>query len=224
MDAEPYGMRQDEAKGAESENHRAAGSTSREDSPRLSEDVRLVEGVLAGDEEASQEFLQRMRCIPRMIGSIVKRRGPALDAEERFDVSQEVFSRIWSHLDRFSGRSSLESWAFGYCALVLAERRRARRTLSTEAIEITPAAPPPAELAEDERELIHGELARLAPALRVVVDLKHFEGLSFPELSRRLGISPNTAKTRYYRAISTLEGRLRSAFPGPRASSAEGIR
>lgn len=45
-----------------------------------------------------------------------------------------------------------------------------------------------------------------------VIELKHFEGLSFTEVAARLSISSNSVKTRYYRGLRRLEQRLSPIF------------
>lgn len=63
----------------------------------------------------------------------------------------------------------------------------------------------------DLHEEIRQAMERLPPAEAEVIRLKHFEGLTFDEIGTRLDTSPNTAKTRYYRGLGTLETLL-----GPR--------
>ena len=59
-----------------------------------------------------------------------------------------------------------------------------------------------------DEELVHLALEELEPPLARIVQLKHFEDLTFEALAERLDISPNTAKTRYYRGLVRLERRL----------------
>lgn len=59
-------------------------------------------------------------------------------------------------------------------------------------------------------ELCHA-LERLGPPEDEIVRRKHFDGQSFDALGSALGISPNTAKTYYYRALSRLRDLLDSS-------------
>jgi RNA polymerase sigma factor (sigma-70 family) len=45
----------------------------------------------------------------------------------------------------------------------------------------------------------------LAARERRVVELKHFEDLTFDEIGARLATSPNTVKTWYYEALADLK-------------------
>jgi RNA polymerase sigma factor (sigma-70 family) len=59
-----------------------------------------------------------------------------------------------------------------------------------------------------EFEGVHLALARLDPPADDIVRLKHFEELTFEEIGQRLLLSPNTAKTHYYRALVRLREAL----------------
>ena len=51
-------------------------------------------------------------------------------------------------------------------------------------------------------------IERIDPRDAEVIQLKHFRHLSFDEIGETLGISPNTAKSRYYRALVRLREML----------------
>lgn len=183
-------------------------------------DLALAAAALAGDREALETFLQRMRCIPRFIARLTRGGSLGTLRTERADLAQEAFRRVWAELPAYEGRASLETWAWRFCAHVVSEARRRRKPLTGDPPERP--APEPGGLDPDEELRIHAALETLEPELRAVVELKHFEGETFPALATRLGISPNTAKTRYYRALAILRLRLRLSFPGlEEASPAE---
>ena len=51
-------------------------------------------------------------------------------------------------------------------------------------------------------------LGDLGPPAEEVIRLRHFSDLTFAAIARRLGLSPNTAKSHYYRGLVRLRGRL----------------
>ena len=53
-------------------------------------------------------------------------------------------------------------------------------------------------------EEVHEGLRKIGREEAEVIRLKHFEGQTFEEISRHLGLSPNTVKTRYYRGLEEL--------------------
>ena len=71
---------------------------------------------------------------------------------------------------------------------------------------------PERELDPLDSALVHAALARLSEAERGVIRLKQFEELTFDAIATRLGLSVNTAKTRYYRGLAHLRDLLATRF------------
>jgi len=175
-------------------------------------DLLLVRTALAGKRAAVRAFLERMRCIPRMIAAHNRKLGAPLGDDEVEDVVQETLLAVWRKLERYDGRAALETWIYPFCFFEYMRRLRLRRQqprLLDDALEgssLEPEARAEASLLELE-PLLDG-LQALEADLSVVLRLKHFEDLTFEEIGVRLTISPNTAKTRYYRGLEKLRGRL----------------
>lgn len=134
--------------------------------------------------------------------------GRALTEHELEDLEQDVLMVLWRKLDRFDGTSTLETWVYRTARFELLNGLRRKRKQP---------------LAMDERDLLlpddgfdpaeHAEealraLDRLGPPADEIVRLKHFEQLTFEEIADRHGESPNTIKTRYYRALVRLRALL----------------
>lgn len=191
-------------------------------------DRALVRRARAGDPEAVENLARRMLCIPRILDLLARRTGPFRDADERADAVQEVASRVWSALDRYQGRAGLETWIYGFCSLTLIDLRRARSRARRREQPLESDT----SLAEERPEPFDGldalevqaAIGRLPADEAAVVEGRLFEGLTFEEFARRDGSSPNTAKTRYYRALDRLRGWLHRSFgeagspDGPRSA------
>jgi RNA polymerase sigma-70 factor (ECF subfamily) len=179
-------------------------------------DAELVRGALRGEEAAIELLVERLRCVPRILSAINRRHGGLLDAHDLADLAQDTIVLVWRKLGSFQAPGTLDTWAYGIALreCMNALRRKLRPTARTDsaaggaAFEI--AAPPVADPLE------HAELgdflAELAPEEQAVIRLKHEDGLTFEEIGLRLGIPPNTAKTRHYRGLRTLEARLTAAW------------
>jgi len=174
-----------------------------------SSDLELVRSVLAEDRKAIDVFVERMRCIPRILQAKNGRFGHSLDAQDLDDLSQEVFSKVWSKLGTYRGDAALETWAYPFCvyALMNALRKAKRRPHELAEPSETPAPRDPSLSLEEERDLYRA-LDELDEGESRVVALKHFRDATFDAIGDRLEISPNTAKTRYYRALSRLRSLL----------------
>ena len=165
-------------------------------------DTLLVRAVLAREAGALEPFTERMKCVPRILSALNRRIGRPLDEHDLVDVEQEALVVIWKKLPSFDGKHSLEAWAFRVCYLCLMNATRKARTRS-QAVElglneetiVARSTPDPSQY-----EDVYRGLDRLPADESEVLRLKHFDELTFEEIGERLSLSPNTIKTRYYRA------------------------
>jgi RNA polymerase sigma-70 factor (ECF subfamily) len=141
--------------------------------------------------------------------------GSAAEAEE---VLQEVFLYVWNHAARYeASRSSVSTW------LVLVARSRAIDRLRTrKVVERTHetahqregpehASPEGVEavFVRERRERVRGEMEKLPPEQRQVLEMAFYEGLSQSEIAARAGLPLGTVKTRTLLAMKKLRGALR---------------
>jgi len=154
--------------------------------------------------------MERLRCVPRILRVANARAGGPLDAHEVEDLVQDTLAAVWRKLPTFSGDSSLETWVYGFCLHELMNAIRRHRTQTARTGHRLDASTPepfeaPRELASSfERERLYAAVDRLEADEARVLRLKHFAEMTFAEIGERLGLSPNTIKTRYYRALERL--------------------
>ncbi len=188
-----------------------------QDSIDHADDVRLVRRAEIGEPEAVRELLRRLCCVPVILSARNRRLGSPLDEVLLQDVAQDVLVAVWKRLDRFGGESTLEAWTYRFCVHkhLAAVRNRGRR-IRIEAVHsptLDSRRAPELER-ESDQELVQLALEALESDLLRVVRLKLFDGLTFEEIGRRLAVSPNTVKTRYYRALGRLREFLASRGRG----------
>ena len=180
-------------------------------------DLRLVRDALAGDRQAVDGFIARMRCVPLILAARNARLGNYLNRDELTDLVQETLATVWRKLDGFAGESALESWVYGIChnnhMNAIRSKRRHLRLLEDQAEPVEPGGDP-ALAAAFEYEQVHLGLERLEERQAAVIRLKHFGALTFEQIAARLDMSTNTAKTHYYRGLERMRGFLRPHFQG----------
>lgn len=183
-------------------------ATPTERSADHADDLALARAVGANDPAALERFVQRMGCVPRMLHRQNERLGAPMDGGDVEDLVQDVLIVIWRKLDRFEGRSTLETWVYRVCRLELmngVRRKRRRPTLMEDVGESMPDAAP--EPVDDAEAALRG-LEALGPPASDVIRWKHFDALTFDQIAVRLGVSSNTAKTWYYRGLCRLREQL----------------
>jgi RNA polymerase sigma-70 factor (ECF subfamily) len=166
-------------------------------------DLDLVRRALQADRSGLQELASRLRCVPRLLAVLNARLGGALPPQDLADLSQDVLLIVWRKLEQYRGFSALDGWLYriSLYEYMNALRRLPGRTDSLDELSLDPSQ----ESSPWEFEDVHRGLERIGDKEAEIIRLKHFEELTFEEIGARLGISPNTAKARYYRGLRALE-------------------
>ncbi|MBK8097235.1 MAG: sigma-70 family RNA polymerase sigma factor [Planctomycetes bacterium] len=171
-------------------------------------DRELARRVVARDATAIGAFSARMQCVPRFLAVRNTQLGSVLRREELEDVAQDALIAAWRKLPDYRGEARLETWVLQFCEF---ELRNARRKISLRrgqpldtVADAAAATRNPVDL-----EVIYLGLQQLPADEAAVLRLKHFDELTFDEIGFRLQCSPNTVKTRYYRAVENLRDWLR---------------
>ena len=171
-------------------------------------DSLLVARIAAGDDRALAEAFDAL-------GSAVYRTalyvlGDAMTAQ---DVVQDVFLDLWSRPGQYDcALSSLRTYLrirARYLALdrLRSERRRAGREERYE--RLTPAQPEPCPseqvISAETASAVRDALGQLPREQREAVQLAYFDGQTYREVAKTLGISEGTVKSRIRLALAKLE-------------------
>ncbi|HLJ93641.1 MAG TPA: RNA polymerase sigma factor [Gemmataceae bacterium] len=123
------------------------------------------------------------------------------EVRDRDDLLQEIALQVWQNLDRFAGRSTLDTWAYRVALNTgLAWRRKA--TMRTK--KLTQSKANIAELPGDGgsegdvQRVLDRFLTALSDGDRAVL-LLHLDGLSHADAAEVLGISEGAYRTRLHR-------------------------
>lgn len=173
------------------------------------EDLKVIKRCKRGEEEAFAELLARYR--NAIYGLCFRMTRSQEDAR---DLSQEVFIKVFSLLDRYDESYAFSSWIFriatNHCIDHL--RRNRLRFLSLDgqtdkdgdAIEIPlpDKGPKPDTLLErrEAMERLEEIVEELPPHYRVIILLRHDQELSYEEIATVLDLPLGTVKARIHRA------------------------
>jgi len=167
-------------------------------------DDKLVARALAGSNSAWDKLIRRYE--RRVYNYALRMVGNPDDA---LDMMQEVFMGVHRNLPGYRGDGVFAAWLFRIAAFRCTDflrRRRFHSTFDEQTSErISPDQPDQDVMATHANEQISAALLQLPVEQRHVVELKFFQQFTFDDISRQLGISPNTAKTRLYAALKKLK-------------------
>ncbi len=166
----------------------------------------LIRRARQGDREA---FGRLVACHQRTVLRIAYHlTGNRQDAE---DVTQEAFVKAYQALGQFEFGRPLAPWLYRIARNVALKRLRAacpQTALVEETLPQTQPGPEEAVVTADTLARLRDALAALPAHYRQVIELRHFEGLSYEEIGRVLDEPLSTVKTWLFRA----RRRLRQAL------------
>ncbi|WP_448524817.1 sigma-70 family RNA polymerase sigma factor [Parathermosynechococcus lividus] len=180
------------------------------------------------DRAAFTELLRRHQAhVERLIYHL------APDWEDRADLVQEVWIRVYRNIHKLQDASKFRGWLSRIATNLfydeLRKRKRHQAPLSLDAPLKTHDGEIPWELASSEAspdELLHTDefydqlqqaIANLPETFRTTIVLREIEGLSYEEIAQITGVSLGTVKSRIARARQRLQTELQPHLDSPRS-------
>jgi RNA polymerase sigma-70 factor (ECF subfamily) len=126
------------------------------------------------------------------------------DRQEAKDVAQEAFIKIYQTLDRFDLQRPFAPWLYRIVtntALNWIKRRQPETGIDEGVPLIEPSPGPEAQtIAADTSARLRAAIATLPPNYRAAIELRHFQGLSYKEMSDVLDAPLSDVKSWLFRA------------------------
>lgn len=127
------------------------------------------------------------------------------DAE---DLAQEAWITIWSKIGSFRCDSSFSTWIYRVTTNVCLQWKR-QRTVNSVSIDENDGAyrasqPERTAVARDEAARLHDAVKRLPDTLRIPLELRIYEDLSYDQIAGILGCTPSAVRMRVSRARAVL--------------------
>ncbi len=187
------------------------------DSLAARSDAELVTLTRRGQPDAYGELVRRHQSgvyniAYRLVG----------EQQEALDLTQETFLHAYAALASFDLARPFAPWIYRIVTNLTLNQLERRRvpTVPLSAPEDTTAAelplpdpsadPESASLAGERQVAIHRAILRLPPRYRAVIELRHFQELSYAEIATTLGISESGVKSHLFRARQLLREYLKN--------------
>lgn len=185
--------------------------------PEKPEAIQLVERVLSGDKPAFRLIIhQNKRLVSHVIFRLVS------NPEDREDLIQEVFFRVYQNLGRFEQKAKLSTWiariAFNTTINYL-EKKQVPLFEDIcgegENIETCPnREPSPSEISESRQQgvSLSEEIDKLPVQYGLILSLYHLQEMSYREIGEIMQLPDGTVKSHLFRARRLLKERLTTRF------------
>ena len=177
-----------------------------------SDDIELIQRILAGDETA---FASLIRKYQKQVHALAWRKIGDFQIAE--DIVQETFLQVYQKLETLNDPTQFSRWLHAIVNhLCIAWHRKNRLQIqSLEEIHISEIETEPYSRyiasehekisADAQRYLVERLLAKLKESDREVITLHYFEEMTSSEIGTFLGVSENTVKSRLHRARQRLK-------------------
>ena len=169
----------------------------------------LARRAANGDEAA---FAEIVRLHQQAVYNVAYRMlGNTHDAE---DAAQDAFIRAYQFFGRFDTDRPLAPWLKRITVNVCLNRMNARKPASSLDDDLPPPkdsqpGPETQTANRQRRERIRAEIASLSPHYRAVIELRHFQEMSYDEIASTLKRPLSTVKSDLFRARKILAERLK---------------
>lgn len=177
-------------------------------------DPELMELCAAKDEDAFSEIVGRYE---RFVYSAVF--AELKNTDDAFDVSQEVFIRLYNAAGGFRCESTLKTWLYRMCKNCAYDymrkyykNRAVSLTVTDDGdensgeIDIVSEETPEDEVLKKEKiHAVREAILKLPDEQKDVIVLREIEGLQYSEIAVMLGISEGTVKSRISRGREALK-------------------
>lgn len=183
-------------------------------------DEQLVVRLQAGDKAAFEQIYWRYK--DRIIAIVY---GIVRNREDACELTQEVFARIYQHIDKYRLGTSFSTWAFRIANNLAIDKYRRKKTASETEFDSEFQAnyaagdgvlQPPVGLNPERacqcaelRSQIAAALDTLSEKQRAAITLCDIDGLSYKEIADVLNIQIGTVMSRLHYARINLQAALR---------------
>lgn len=179
-------------------------------------DSEIISRVLNGDQQAYAGLVSRYQnYVFTLTLRMIKSRE---DAEE---VAQDVFIKAYKYLSDFRGASKFSTWLYtivnNTCITFLRKKKLETHSLDNEKVfEIADSKDSGFSANQVEQKskqvMVHNAIALLNPDDGEIITLFYKGEQTLEEIAGILGIEPNTAKVRLYRARTRLKEKMETYF------------
>lgn len=167
------------------------------------EDRILLKGCLKNDRQFQKQLFEKY--FAKMFRICLSYSGDRVEAK---DILQEAFIKVFTSLDKFESKGSLEGWIRRIVTNTAIDYfRKKKRLVYTGTL--------PDEPDNDEhgsflfqdltQDIILDYVKQLPDGARIIFNLFAIDGLTHKEIGRKLNISEGTSKSQYKRAKGLLQ-------------------
>lgn len=170
----------------------------------MTDDQALVSRVLSGDTQAFRALIKKNeRLVAHMVGRVVRQ------DEDREEVCQDVFMKVYEKLGEFAFQSQLSTW-IATIAYRHAINHLRKKKIIVEDLSESQASVEQENIEEQDIESYLLKLVdTLPPQYKIVLTLYHLEQKNYAEIGEITGMPEGTVKNYLFRARQLLKDKAK---------------
>lgn len=183
---------------------------------------QLIRKILKGDKSSFAQLIDRyQRLVSHIVYTQVK------NSDDREDICQEVFMKVYVNLASFRSKSKLSTWigriAYNECMNYFTRNKQvlkddclcedeSEKTDNTAYLQSPEDNPQRILDKKESGRIIDQKMTELPGKYQAVLRLYHMDNLSYREIASILGVSVDNVKIMLFRARSMLRRKLLSEY------------
>ncbi|PWB72147.1 RNA polymerase subunit sigma-24 [candidate division GN15 bacterium] len=179
----------------------------------------IVEAILAGKREQFRLLVEEFQ---RLVSHIVFRMIP--ESQDREDICQEVFVKVYQNLGSFRFGSKLSTWvaqiAYNTCLTALSRKQLIIDDGFADRVEDSRPEWSASEMwrpdyrheSDDTATIVRREIDQLPPIPGTILVLFHLENMSLQQIAQVFTMPEGTIKSHLFRARKMLKERLTAKY------------
>jgi RNA polymerase sigma factor (sigma-70 family) len=180
----------------------------------MKDDRALVRRVLEGDQTAFRELIKAYeKLVFHMVNRLVDVK------EDREDLCQEIFLKVYRHLPKFQFQSQLSTWIASIAYRTTINHLRKQKKYQETDLDVVSFSLEDIHLNADHQmdrqhihHYIHQMIKQLPIQYRTVLTLYHLEEMSYAEIGEISEMPEGTVKNYLFRARKLLKEKLEMIF------------
>jgi RNA polymerase sigma-70 factor (ECF subfamily) len=179
----------------------------------MTEDQQIIKRIIEGDMQAFKLLIkQNERLVSHMVAKVI------LIEEDREEICQDVFLKVYDKLGTFNYQSKLSTWiatiAYRMSLNYLQKKKIVVGTDDQELLQqqldrlATSVTPESKMMDQDMKSYITGLVDHLPIQYRTVITLFHLEEMTYPEIAEITNMPTGTVKNYLFRGRKLLKEKL----------------
>ena len=165
------------------------------------EDLQLIAEVLSGNKQSYGQIIQKYQTKMYNLAYRITH-----NSEDAMDIVQEGFLKAYYNLNKFDSNKSFMPWIYKITQnTALTHIKKRKSSVDIEKLKNVIGT----DSSDDKKLFLESVLNSLPPDYRIILELRHYQDLTYEDIAEELDLSVSAVKSKLFRARKHLQETLR---------------